>query len=62
MPASATVLIVEDEAALRAQIQRALKAEGYRVIPASDGRAAVENLRMVTSSPTTWKPRTISSR
>ncbi len=43
-PARPTVLIVEDEAALRKLVRRVLEADGKRVLDAADGRAALEVL------------------
>jgi CheY-like chemotaxis protein len=39
-----TVLVVEDHAALRAMMVRALSAKGYRAVEASDGIEALEQL------------------
>jgi two-component system cell cycle sensor histidine kinase/response regulator CckA len=43
----ATILVVEDEDALRAAIRRLLQSEGYRVLEAPNGASALE----VLSSP-----------
>lgn len=40
-----TVLVVDDEALARAFMERALTHEGYRVLLANDGEAALEILR-----------------
>jgi len=37
-----TILVIEDETDLRANIERVLKAEGYEVLSASNGAAGVE--------------------
>jgi len=37
-----TILVIEDEADLRANIERVLKAEGYEVLSAPNGAAGVE--------------------
>ena len=39
-----TILVVEDEGAIAAGLERALTAEGYRVLVASDGRTARSSL------------------
>jgi CheY-like chemotaxis protein len=41
---SPTILVVEDEDALRAAIRRSLQAEGYRVLEAQNGASALEVL------------------
>ncbi len=46
---SGTILVVEDEAALRDLVVRTLTRDGYRVLSAADGSAA---LAMITSDPT----------
>ncbi len=43
-PLSPTVLLVDDEAALRCLLARQLQAGGYRVISAASGREALEVL------------------
>jgi DNA-binding NtrC family response regulator len=43
--AAASVLIVEDDAAMRAMLREALEEEGYLVETAADGRAGVERVR-----------------
>jgi two-component system response regulator RegX3 len=40
-----TILVVEDEPTLRETLAEALEAEGFRVVQASDGRAALERFR-----------------
>ena len=44
-----TVLLVEDDLELRDIVQDILEDEGYDVIPASDGRQALEFLRTANS-------------
>lgn len=39
------VMVVEDDLAVRETVQELLEEEGYRVIPASNGREALEHLR-----------------
>jgi len=41
----ATLLVIEDEAPLRANLVRILTAEGYRVIAAADGDEGVRRVR-----------------
>jgi CheY-like chemotaxis protein len=41
----ATVLVIEDEAPLRANLVRILSAEGYRVIAAADGDEGLRRVR-----------------
>ena len=36
------ILIIEDEDAIRANLRRFLRMEGYEVVEAADGRAGVE--------------------
>lgn len=43
-PEPAHILVVEDSAALRENLQEALELEGYRVTVAADGRRALEAL------------------
>jgi two-component system response regulator RegX3 len=40
-----TILVVEDEPTLRETLAEALEAEGFRVVQAGDGRAALERFR-----------------
>ena len=42
---SETVLVVEDDAGVRAMVREALEASGYRVVEASNGREALEEAR-----------------
>ena len=42
MPESRTVLVVEDQADVRAMVTRVLAGEGYRVLEANDGLEAME--------------------
>ncbi|HXH84185.1 MAG TPA: GAF domain-containing protein, partial [Candidatus Tectomicrobia bacterium] len=42
------VLVVDDDATLRELLRRTLEAEGYAVVEAENGRAALERLREVT--------------
>ena len=44
-----TILVVDDETTLRETLVEALELEGFRAIPAADGREAL--LRSVPSSP-----------
>lgn len=48
MSAPKTILMVEDDSALRELIVDALEAIGYRVLPAADGHAA---LQLLSSGP-----------
>jgi CheY-like chemotaxis protein len=41
----ATLLVIEDEAPLRANLVRLLSAEGYRVIAAADGEEGIRRVR-----------------
>ena len=41
----ATVLVIEDEAPIRANLERFLKAEGYAVLAASDGAGGIAAAR-----------------
>jgi DNA-binding response OmpR family regulator len=41
MPATATILIIDDSPDLRAQLREALTLEGYHVVEAGDGREGV---------------------
>jgi two-component system response regulator HydG len=45
MPDPATVLVADDDPGLRESLERTLTREGYRVVVASDGRAALERLQ-----------------
>ena len=45
MPEPATLLIADDDPGLRESLERTLTREGYRVVLASDGNAALERLR-----------------
>ena len=45
MPEPATVLVADDDPGLRESLERTLTREGYRVVAASDGRAALERLQ-----------------
>ena len=45
MAATPTVLVVDDESHIRDVVQYALEREGYRVVCAGDGRAALELLK-----------------
>ncbi len=42
-----TILIVEDDQGIREAIQDALEAEGYKVLTAADGKAAMDVLQKV---------------
>jgi CheY-like chemotaxis protein len=44
------VLVVDDDAELRALLRRMLEPAGYRVVEADNGRAALDRLRDVTPS------------
>jgi two-component system, cell cycle sensor histidine kinase and response regulator CckA len=46
---AATVLVVEDEDVLRANIRRLLEAAGYQVVEAPDGASALQLLEDATS-------------
>jgi CheY-like chemotaxis protein len=43
------VMVVEDDLAVRETVQAVLEDEGYRVIPASKGRVALDRLREVAA-------------
>jgi DNA-binding NtrC family response regulator len=43
-PTSATVLLVDDDSAVRTSLQRALALEGWRIMVATDGENALEQL------------------
>jgi len=43
--AEPTVLVADDEAGVRESVGRALRREGFRVVPAEDGQAALDLLR-----------------
>src|SRR4051812_41925576 len=45
MPGTAHILVVEDEAQIRATLQEALELEGYVVRVAAGGREAIEQLQ-----------------
>jgi two-component system response regulator HydG len=45
MPESVTVLVADDDPGLRESLERTLSREGYQVVVASDGRAALERLQ-----------------
>src|SRR5688572_10654328 len=45
MSSDRTLLVADDDPGLRESLERALSREGYRVILASDGRAALERLQ-----------------
>jgi CheY-like chemotaxis protein len=55
---TATVLVVEDEDALRANIRRLLEAAGYQVIEAPNGASALQLLNDSTAPPVAWCSRT----
>ena len=44
------VLIVDDDAVLRQLLRRTLEPEGYTIVEAENGRAALERLREITPS------------
>jgi CheY-like chemotaxis protein len=44
-----TVLVVEDDTEIRATLRMALEDDGYSVLEASDGEAALARLREITS-------------
>jgi two-component system, cell cycle sensor histidine kinase and response regulator CckA len=50
MESGATILVVEDEDALRAAIRRLLQSEGYTVIEAQNGASALEVLNSPSSA------------
>ncbi|MGH7323485.1 MAG: sigma-54-dependent transcriptional regulator [Candidatus Rokuibacteriota bacterium] len=45
MPEAATILVADDDPGLRESLERTLTREGYGVVAASDGRAALERLQ-----------------
>src|SRR6267378_2131173 len=45
MPDPATLLVADDDPGLRESLERTLTREGYRVVLASDGRAALERVQ-----------------
>ncbi|MGH7312775.1 MAG: response regulator, partial [Candidatus Rokuibacteriota bacterium] len=45
MPDPATILVADDDPGLRESLERTLSRDGYRVVAASDGRAALERLQ-----------------
>src|ERR1051325_2247591 len=45
MPDPATLLVADDDPGLRESLERALTREGYRIVLASDGRAALERVQ-----------------
>jgi two-component system, NtrC family, response regulator HydG len=45
MPEPATLLVADDDPGLRESLERALTREGYRIVLASDGRAALERFQ-----------------
>lgn len=47
------LLIVEDDADIRETLEEALKAEGFRVSTAANGKEALE---LLTRTPDSWKP------
>ena len=44
-----TILVVDDETTLRETLVEALETEGYRAVPAADGREALERFRGPTA-------------
>ena len=55
-PAGETVLVVEDDEALRAVTERIFARNGYQVITAGTGREAVELRAGTTRRSTSWSP------
>jgi len=45
MPEPANILVADDDPGLRESLERTLAREGYRVVVASDGQAALERLQ-----------------